>query len=87
MLHLQVTCEIQNQRQEVNCAHLDHTRSFQLRGCARSKPQFLTAVQSLRFAHGWIPSPSSLGLCLGNTIQYYDVVQLAQTPSFVFSFK
>ena len=27
---------------------LDHTRLFQFRGCARSKPQFLTAVQSLK---------------------------------------
>ena len=25
MLHLHVTCEIQNQRQEVCCAYLDHT--------------------------------------------------------------
>ena len=48
MLHLQVTCKVQNQRQEVYCAYLGHTRLFQFRGCARSKPQFLTAVQSLQ---------------------------------------
>ena len=48
MLHLQATCETQNQRQEVYCAYLDHTRLFPFRGCARSKPQFLTAVPSLK---------------------------------------
>ena len=42
--YLPVTCEIQHQRQEVYCAYSDHTRLFQFRG---SKPQFLTAVQSL----------------------------------------
>ena len=41
-LHLQATWEIQNQRQEVYCAYLDHTHLFQFRGCARSKPQFLS---------------------------------------------
>ena len=45
-LHLQVTCEIQLPRQEVYGAYFDHTRLFQFRGCARSKSQFLTAVQS-----------------------------------------
>ena len=48
MLHLQATCETQNQRQEVYCAYLDDTRLFPFRGCARSKPQFLTAVPSLK---------------------------------------
>ena len=38
MLHLQATCEIQLQRQEVYCAYLHHTRLSQFRGCARSKP-------------------------------------------------
>ena len=47
-LHFQVTCQIQTQRQEVYCAYLDHTRLFQFPGCVRSKPQFLTAAQSLK---------------------------------------
>ena len=59
MLHSQVTCGIQNQRQEVCCAYLDHTRLFPSRGCARSKPQFLTAVESLKLfrltqVHVWM---------------------------------
>ena len=37
MLRLQVTCETQNQRHDVYCAYLDHTRLFQFRGCAKSK--------------------------------------------------
>ena len=48
MHHLQVICRIQNQRQEVCWAHLDHIRLFPSHGCARSKPQFLTAVPSLK---------------------------------------
>ena len=48
MRHLQVTCRIQKQRQDLYCAHLDRTRLFPLRGCARSKPQFLTAVPNLK---------------------------------------
>ena len=50
MLHLQVTCEIHNRRQEVCCASLDPTRLFQSRGCATSKPQLLTAVQILKLS-------------------------------------
>ena len=42
MLHLQVTCEIQNPRQEVHCVYLEHTRLFQSHNCAKSKLQFLT---------------------------------------------
>ena len=37
-------CGIQNQRHEVYCAYLDHTRLSTFRGCAR---QFLTAVPIL----------------------------------------
>ena len=48
MRHLQETCRIQNQRQEVYCAYLDHTRLFPSCGYARSKPQVLTAVPSLK---------------------------------------
>ena len=44
MLHLQVTCEIQNKRQEGYCACVDHVRVFEFHGCAKSKPQFLTQV-------------------------------------------
>ena len=51
MLHLQVTRGIHNQRQEVFCGYSDHTRLFSFRGCARSKPQFLTAVPSLKLCH------------------------------------
>ena len=64
--------DLKNQRQEVYCACLDHTRLFQLRGCARSKPQFLTAVQSLIFSPGaGLRVDGSLALqfgeCLGKT--------------------
>ena len=48
MRHLQVTCGIQNQRREAYCAYLEQSRLFQFHGCARSKPQFPTAVPSLR---------------------------------------
>ena len=74
-LHLQVTCEIQNQCQKVYCAYLDHTRLFHVGGCARSKPQFLTSMQSLKifarrkFTYGWITSSSVWSVCLGNIIQ------------------
>ena len=58
MLHLQVTYETPNQRQEVHCAYLDHMCLFQCHGCAKSKPQFLTAVPSLKLfrlmqVYGW----------------------------------
>ena len=55
--------DLKNQRQEVYCTSLDHTRLFQFRGCARSKPQFLTAVQSLIFYPGaGLRVDGSLGL-------------------------
>ena len=64
--------DLKIQRQEVYCACLDPTRLFQLRGCARSKPQFLTAVQSLNFSPGAglrvDGSPAlQFGECLGKT--------------------
>ena len=37
-----------SQRQEVCCAYSDHIRLLQFHGCARSKPQILTAVPSLK---------------------------------------
>ena len=47
VLHLQATCGIQNQRKEVYCSYLDHTpHSIIVR---EAGPQFLTAVQSLKF--------------------------------------
>ena len=36
-IHLQVTCEIQNQRQEVYCAYLDHARLFRFRNLSFSQ--------------------------------------------------
>ena len=48
MLHLQETCGIQNQRQVVDHAYLDRTRVFPSHGCARSKPQILTSLPSLK---------------------------------------
>ena len=48
MLHVHMTCEIQNQRQDNYFAYFDHTRLFPLRGCAISKPEFLMVVQSLK---------------------------------------
>ena len=48
MPHLLVTSWIHNQRQEVWCACSDPTRLFSFRGCARSKPQVLTAAPSLK---------------------------------------
>ena len=37
MLHLQVTCEIQNKRQEGYCAYVDHMRVFEFHGCAKKQ--------------------------------------------------
>ncbi len=58
MLHWQVTCGSQNQRQEVYCAHLDHTRLFPFHGCARSNLQFLTVLSlklfRLTHVHAWM---------------------------------
>ena len=57
MLHLHVTCEIQNQRQEGYCAYVDHIRLIPSRGCAECKSQFLT-MPSLKFhltqVYGWM---------------------------------
>ena len=64
MLHLQVTCEIQNKRQEGYCAYLDHMRVFEFHGCAKSKPQFLTQVYTWMVCQLF-----NLGVCAGNVIQ------------------
>ena len=63
-------------RQEVYCAYSDHTRLFQYYGCARSKPQFLTAVQSLKLCRltqalrmNGFTSSSICRTCLGNFIR------------------
>ena len=75
MLLLQVTCVIQIQRQGVNCVPLHHTRLSRFRGCARSKPQFLTDVQSLNLLRltqvdvwmvCWL---FNFEACVGNVIQ------------------
>ena len=55
----------ENQRQEVCCAYVDHIRFFPRRGCARSKPQFLT-VPSLKLfrltqVYVWTVCPCSFG--------------------------
>ena len=68
VLHLQVTCAIQNQRQDDYCAYWDHTRLLPSRGCARRKPQFLTAMQSLK-------------LCRSTQVYVWMVYQLSNLES------
>ena len=70
MLHLQMTCETPNQRQEVYCARSDHNDCSNFHGSARGNPQLFTAVPSLKLfrlvqVYEWtVTSASILGMCV-----------------------
>ena len=67
MSHLQVVCEIQNQRQEVYSVYVD-LNFFQLH-VRQANCSVYSSDEPRRSTFGWISSSSILGVCLGNIIQ------------------